>query len=453
MKERIYMKVGFGKVNITPRVGVELSGFGPFINRRSIAVRDNLWARAMAVEQKGKTVVIVSCDIVGLSGENVAKVRAIVRESIKLPDDAIMVHCIHTHSGPATSDLNGWGAKDGPYMEILPYKIAKACVDAVNNLCEATLSHAEVPCEGVALNRQYDKDGPPLDEVLKDSWRPAKPELTDTTCHVMKVESGNKVIGFLSYFGCHPVVCCQETRYIHGDYAGVATNCLEREFPGSVGLFLQGAHGDVNSCVVYKPEPESMLALDVIAARYANSVRNGLSAAKKVNVDRIETYSIRKVFSEKKIAVEALKEKLALHESLLHKADADDHARDVRMSMVFIECLRKIIPMVEQGLPTYPPVEVHGIKLGPISLLGAPFEIYQAIKNDVKKSALSEIPLVMSCADDYLGYIPDNETALKGGYAPDIVPMILGHMPFADGHNELVGAFLKVDKKLNNGKK
>jgi hypothetical protein len=58
----------------------------------------------------------------------------------------------------------------------------------------------------------------------------------------------------------------------------------------------------------------------------------------------------------------------------------------------------------------------------------------------------------MSFSDDYLGYIPDNETALKGGYAPDTVPMILGHMPFADGHNELVRAFLEVDKKLNNGK-
>ncbi len=27
------MRAGFGKFNITPRVGVELYGFGPFLNR------------------------------------------------------------------------------------------------------------------------------------------------------------------------------------------------------------------------------------------------------------------------------------------------------------------------------------------------------------------------------------------------------------------------------------
>ena len=33
------MKFGFSKVDITPRVGVELCGFGPFLNRRAVAVR------------------------------------------------------------------------------------------------------------------------------------------------------------------------------------------------------------------------------------------------------------------------------------------------------------------------------------------------------------------------------------------------------------------------------
>ena len=46
-----------------------------------------------------------------------------------------------------------------------------------------------------------------------------------------------------------------------------------REFPGSVWGFLQGAEGDVNSGCVHKPEPESLLALDVFAGRFFNAVR------------------------------------------------------------------------------------------------------------------------------------------------------------------------------------
>jgi len=68
----------------------------------------------------------------------------------------------------------------------------------------------------------------------------------------------------------------------------VATNMLEREFSDAgravVGLFLQGAEGDVNSCVVHKPEQEALLALDVIAARYARSVREGLREAEPIEV-------------------------------------------------------------------------------------------------------------------------------------------------------------------------
>ena len=43
------MQIGFGKVDITPRVGVELCGFGPHLHRYSVGVRDRLEARAMAV--------------------------------------------------------------------------------------------------------------------------------------------------------------------------------------------------------------------------------------------------------------------------------------------------------------------------------------------------------------------------------------------------------------------
>ena len=42
------MNAGFGKVEITPRVGVELCGFGPYLNRHSTRVVEPLYARAMA---------------------------------------------------------------------------------------------------------------------------------------------------------------------------------------------------------------------------------------------------------------------------------------------------------------------------------------------------------------------------------------------------------------------
>jgi hypothetical protein len=298
------------------------------------------------------------------------------------------------------------------------------------------------------VNREYDRDAPPLAEVLDEAWRPAKPELTDTTCHVLKADASGHTIGFLSYFGCHPVVCCAETRSIHGDYCGVATNLLEREQPGSVGLFLQGAQGDVNTCVVHKPETESLQALDIIASRYARAVRQGLAAARSIDVDQIDCVGRKVTFSRKPWDREKLLALLADEEAIIHAPDASDADRNLRMAVVRAIALRKLIATLDAGGSLEPPTEIHGFRLGPIALLGAPFEIFQAIKNDVCSRAKSPVPLVMGFANDSIGYAVDREKAASGGYAADMVPLMCGSLPFANIHDELVSALLDLDAAL-----
>lgn len=446
------MQVGFAKNDITPRVGVELCGFGPYRCRHSVGVRDELWARAMVAEHDGETVALISCDLVGMSTDLIRRVRARTVEATGLPEDAILLHCTHTHSGPNTGGYIGWGAPDQPYLETLPQRIARAVCIAVQNMVEAELFHAEVPCEGIGLNREYDRDAPPLEEVLDDNWRPQKPEMTDTTCHVVEVRSHGDRIGFLSYFGCHPVVCCSETRYIHGDYCGVATNMLERESPGAVGLFLQGAQGDVNSCVVHKPEQESLLALNVIASRYANSVRNGLQAAKPIPVDAIRFRRRHGVFTRKPWTHADLLKKLDESERKLNTPEATDaYATDqwnVRMETVYAVALRKLVALSERGEALSPPIEIHGVRIGPLTFLGTPFEVFQAIRNEVCAQAASSIPLVMGLTNGSAGYAVDRAAAARGGYAADMVPLIIGDIPFANVHDELVAELLTLDREL-----
>ncbi len=443
-------KVGFAKTDITPRVGVELCGFGPFLNRHSIGVRDRLWARAMAVGNGYQTIIIVSCDLIGLDRSTVALIRDRIKDKTGLTSDTIMVHCTHTHSGPCTCSFIGWGDMDYPYMELLPGRVADACCRAVEGMVDATISHAVVPCEGIGLNREYDRDAPPLDDVLKVDWRPAKPELTDTLCHVLKVtDSKGCLHGFCSYFGCHPVVCCQETRYIHGDFPGIATNMLERENPGSVGLFLQGAQGDVNSCVVHKPEKESLLALDIIASRYARCVRNGLNQAQLVRGEEFRSFRREIVFSRIKLSRDELINILNEKERVLNTVNISDSDFEARMATVYVLSLRRLIREMDEGKELCSPTELHGIRIGEISLLGSPFEIFQAIKNDVVANAKSQIPLVMGLTNDSLGYAVDKTRAEKGGYAARQVPVMLGRLPFENIHEELSKSLIELDAQLN----
>lgn len=443
------MRIGFGRSDLTPRVGVELAGFGAFINRHSIGVRDRLWSRAMAVEgEDGEPAVIVGNDICVIYRETTERVCELVRAATGIPPERVMINCTHTHSGPETGGLIGWGQPDAPYIELLPDRIATAAIAAVEHLQPATLSHAEVPCSGIGYNREYDQR-PPLQEALREDWRPQRPELTDTTAHVLVAwDADGEVIGFASSFGCHPVVCCAKSRWIHGDFCGVATNLIEREHLGSTGLFLQGAQGDVNTCVVHESEQDSLLALDVIAARYARSVRRGLEVAQPLEVDRVEVVRREMQFSRREYTPEDFDELLAEQEAIILAPGASDDDQQVRLAIVKAIAYRRLIDALEQGRPLVKPTVMQGLRIGPLGIYGAPFEIFQAIKNEVVQAARAPIPLVLGVTNDSVSYAPDRETAARGGYATDQVPLMQGTLPLANIHDELVAALLELDREL-----
>jgi len=454
------MKAGFGKYDITPRLGVELFGFGPFLNRKSIAIRDILEARAGAFEAGGHIVVIISCDLCEILSQTAASVRSIIRERHpELSDSDIMINASHTHSGPATFfDNTGWGVTDPPWFSILPYRIAEAACRALEKMEEVMVLQALVPCRHLGLNRVRDVDSPPLEDVLKDGWEPAKPELTDTQCRVIRFDSckGGRMLGFMVYFGCHPVVCSESNRYISGDYPGVAMHSLMREFPGSIGMFLQGAEGDVNSGCVHKGEQESLLALDVFAARFANSIRTGLREAKPIEIRSIETasniypFKTRQIFTTKKL--EELRKR---YFAVLSHAEANDTDWDSRIAAVYLRGIEAIKEQLNDNNLTIE-AELHIIRMGDLEFLGAPFEVMQEIKNDIHAASTAKFPMLMSLTNGANGYAPDNDslrgliggTGDKGNYESVRIPLIEGRLPYADIHNELVRYMTELESRL-----
>ena len=441
------MRIGLGKRDITPRLGVELYGYSGYLNRYATAVRDRLWARSMAVSDGKQVAVVVSCDLVFVTRELTAEVRRLVRKEVELDDACIMVHATHTHSGPCVRVDYG-NAYDPPYMERLPRRVARSCIDAVQSMQEAELLHAQVPCEGLGTNRVYDKFNYGQ-AALQEGFRPAKPELTDTWCHVLKVVAKGCVLGFVSYFGCHNVVGGPGCTYIHGDYAGIATGLLEREAPGSVGLFLQGAEGDVNSAGCCFGNEDVLGALDIMAGRYARAVRHGLAVSNPVDDDAVRVTRRQASFSRSPIPLSELRERLTAEESVIEDPEADDADQEFRWAVLRSKALRSIIDRVERGISFENTTELQGIRIGPMALLGAPFEVFQAIKNDTVRTAQAPIPLVLSVTNDDQGYAVDRTAAQnESDYAARTIPLWKHTLPYADIHGELVSALLAVDADL-----
>ena len=450
------MKAGFSVTDITPRVGVALYGFGAYINRNSKAIRDRLEARAAAFESGGKRVVVIGCDLCTINPRISERARAMIREAHpELEDRDILINTSHTHSSPSTTLWqSGWGFPDRPYLELLPGRIARAGINALDALEEVEYSFAEVPCEHIGVNRIHDIDHPELADALKPDWRPDKPELTDTSCRVLKFTRGDGTLaGFIAHFGCHPVVGSASNTYIHGDYPALAIHELMREFPGSVGVFLQGAEGDVNSCVVHQGEQESLLALDVIAGRFANAVRNGLAAAKPVADTTVKSAAkVAKFTPDDFYSVEELERLYAEKLALFSAPDASDDDKKLRSATTYLDGIEMILTALKRGEQPGTEVLVQGIRLGPAAILGSPFETMQGIRRDVDKAAKAPVPLVTSLCNYTLGYASDRvaRSMTTGGanYSARRVPCISGRLPLKYAHEELAQALLDIDAEL-----
>ncbi len=118
------------------------------------------------------------------------------------------------------------------------------------------------------------------------------------------------------------------------------------------------------------------------------------------------------------------------------------------MATVHALALRALLNRLDAGECLDSVSEIHGIRMGPVALLGAPFEIFQAVKNRVVEAAKAPVPLVLGLVNDLLGYAPDWERGGGDGYAAKTVPMITGDLPFDDVATQLSDALLALDAEL-----
>ncbi|HAH87066.1 MAG TPA: hypothetical protein DCL60_06805 [Armatimonadetes bacterium] len=151
-------------------------------------------------------------------------------------------------------------------------------------------------------------------------------------------------------------------------------------------------------------------------------------------------------FTRKNMAIEELKQHLSKNESVIHSPSACAESFDIRMAMVYVGALRERLAAMESNSITDSAEELQGLRLGPVAFLGAPLEIFQAIKNDVKRLAESPFTLIMGLTNGSIGYAPDKTTAARGGYAADMVPMMMGQAPFKDIHTELSRELVELER-------
>lgn len=232
-----YRQVGAASVDITPDYPVRLSGYG---GRRlpNTGVSQHIFAKALAIgsDDEGPAV-LVTVDNCGIPASMREEVLSRLVAKTKVSDERFAICSSHTHCAPMILGiLPNLFSMDIPaehmpaierYTRELTDHIEKAVMAALADRKPAKLAWG-VGNVGFAANRRAFRLKP-IDHDL--------PVLRATG-------TDGKVRAILTSYACHCTTIGIDE--IHGDWAGVAQEALQREFPGAIALTALGCGADQN---------------------------------------------------------------------------------------------------------------------------------------------------------------------------------------------------------------
>jgi hypothetical protein len=412
------LQVGYGEKVITPPLGLDLAGYGFYLERKAKSVLDDLKARALVLRSGDQSLVLISCDIIGLAVEDADAIRAATAAAHRVPAANVLLSCTHTHSGPATQPMPGLGDVDAAYVKRLRGLIVEAAAAAAGVLKPAEFSYALEAVEPLGFNRRK-KDFCGVDPVLKAAI----------------FRTREKTIHLLNY-ACHAVVFGRKT-HISADWPGAVVR--EIETAGDQAIFFQGFCGDIDPVLQMnrwgEGTTEDLLMIgDLVrrrlekAARYAvRQLDVRLAAAEHridlpLNVDDKRTIERQAAEFERKYGQFPGAGRFAK----VWKARALAAAPARRKS----PCLRN--------------VPVQALAVGGLKLIGLPGEFFCEIGLKLQKTDAPLMPI--GYANGNIGYIPtDKDFRDEADYACYCAPMFYELFPFEPGVERI---FLRESRKL-----
>ncbi|MBP3588126.1 MAG: hypothetical protein J6J51_03755, partial [Clostridia bacterium] len=244
---------GFSRVNITPMLGIFVTGY--FKPRYAEGILDELEINTLALACGDTKAVLMSADLCGIN----QKLAAIITEDIcaatGLPRESVYLHTTHTHTGPA---MPGRGCEEDEgsalideYFRSLRRKFADAAVLALADLKPAKMGYGIGDAPNISFIRRFCmKDG-----TIKTNPGVNNPDIVapvgevDTRVNVVRFDrEGGDTLVFVN-FGYHPDVV--GGNLISADWPRFLRETVEKTLDGTKCVFFNGAQGDVNHVNVH----------------------------------------------------------------------------------------------------------------------------------------------------------------------------------------------------------
>lgn len=402
------MQFGIASIDITPPVGVVLWGYIP---RPSTWIEHPLRAEALACEANGHGWVLISADVGGFTRPLTDVIREDVAKLTGLSATEVMITATHTHSGPHVTDAL-WCERsevESAYFVWLRTQLVAVAEKAWLSRTDGDLLHGRTTAPDLASNRRVQN----LDGTWGNAFRDPEGKHTgyyDPTIDLLGIRRPDGSLEALMVnFGCHPVSYGSGNLGVSADYVGYMKDALEAMKIAKTVMFTVSGHGNIDP---------------------RNGVQNAQNVVRRMGEDLagIVSQGIAELTRVSGTGV------VALHEPWSFCTTWD---LDGRMAIYF--------PHVTPGETVN--TAISCVAAGDCVLLGLPGETVSEYRKKFGLRSPFGITLLISLANDCIGYLPTDEILEQGAYEAKHCPC----HPIEEVLTEQVDAVLaKAKNKLCN---
>jgi neutral ceramidase len=216
------LHAGIARIDITPDIPLMLYGYA---SRKtpSEGIHDHLYARAVAFENNGRKLVLVSSDIGSYTDTLYSVIKKSIMEKFGLRDSEFFLAAIHSHSSPVVSlDINKLPESNIRYTRDLHQKLIGLVGEALKNL-KPVHTGAGAGYSPVGSNRrEMTSDG-----SITLGRNPYGP--TDKEVLVLKItDPDGKPLGAIFDYATHATSLGPANMQISGDVLGISEQFVEQ---------------------------------------------------------------------------------------------------------------------------------------------------------------------------------------------------------------------------------
>ena len=418
------LKAGSAMANITPPLGTRIpGGFRP---RYAENVDDELFAKAVVIDNGSTRVALITCDLIAIPEKIADAAKARIADRCNIPPAHVMVNATHTHTAVAVADLLGVD-EDNDYTEWVPLKIADAVELAVWRLQPARVGFASVNEDRITFNRRWRmKDGtvrmnPGVNNPdLVEPTGTIDPELT-----MMFVETDDGTpIAAVANFSLH-YIGTNNGNALSADYFGHFDRYMRRYLGDTcISLLWNAASGQINN-IDFSGQTKWTASGHQQAVKMAN-VLAGHFITEMQFMEMHDTLDLSGnlatlTFQRKQITDADLKvaeQVLSVPQGTYNDYETGPFSwvvgQPIPQALVDVyarECQR----LAE--LPTQLTAPVQVIRLGEAAIVALPGEVFVETGFNIKSASDVNPLFLVSLANGYIGYIcTDKALTEEGGY-------------------------------------